>query len=131
MRHGGQELRVPASYAANIEFAPAGAILMSDSVNALFGHYTTTPTGFTTSAMGTTFVGYAGTDPSRTQVIAAVDAIAYGPMTNGTSAPSAAVEARVIADELIITFAGYQLTLDRAGTATDPTLPGPTPSAVS
>jgi hypothetical protein len=104
---------------------------MSDSVNALFGRYTTTPTGFTTSAMGTTLVGYDGRDPGRTLVIAAVDAIAYGPMTNGTSAPSATVDARVIANELIITTAGYQLTLHRAGTATDPTSPRPTPSAVS
>jgi len=131
VQHDGKRSPVPASYGVDIAFAPGGTIVMSDSVNALSGHYTTAPGGFTTSDMATTLAGYVGTDPVRTQIIEAIDAITFPSATNGTSASSVTVDARVVADQLIITVAGYQLTLDRAGPAADPARPAPTSGATS
>jgi len=117
VEHQGTKRSVPTSLDAWIEFGRTGQILMSDSVDALSGQYTTAGTGFVTSRMGTTYVAYGGTDPTRRTVIAAIDAIAFGPMTSGTSPPTMATHADVVAGRLVLDVAGYQLTLTRTGDA--------------
>ena len=115
--HNGTRLAVPATIKAAIEFTGSGKIRMNDSVNGLSGRYTRTATGFVTSRMGITFAVYSGADPTRRTVIAAIDAIAFGPMTSGTSPATMATQADVVAGRLVLDVAGYQLTFTRAGDA--------------
>jgi META domain len=123
VRNGQQHSAVPAALRAGIAFGTDGEVVMSDSVNALSGRYTTTATGFVVSEAGSTAAGYAGTDPTTLLVIKAVDAIALGPMTTGTSAPTVESRARVQAGRLVIEASGYELTFERAGpSGTPPTI---------
>lgn len=127
-----KHVSVPASYRATIEFRTDGALGMSDSVNYLFGHYTLTAAAFITSGIGSTLALYAGDDAIRRIAIAAMDTIAYGPMTDGRSAPSVTSTAHLTDDRhLVITAASYRLTFLRSGNASTTLQPPPTPRTTS
>jgi hypothetical protein len=115
---------VPPSLAATIQFSPAGTFVASDTVNTVSGSYSSTSTGFTVNSAGTTLVGYAGTDPERLDVIAAVGAITGGEGANN--------DVTVTADSptsVRMAVSGYTLTFRRAGHAQSFGPASPTPSA--
>lgn len=123
----GKHVSVPASYKVTIEFRTDGGLGMSDSVNYFVGHYTPTAAGFITSGIGSTLALYAGDDAIRKIAIAAMETIAYGPMTDGRSAPSVTSTAHLTDDRhLVITAASYRLTFVRSGNASTAQQPPPT-----
>ncbi len=126
VEHGGTRLNVPGGLGASIEFTAPDKLVMSDGVNTLFGRFTPTATGFTASEMGATLVGYVGSDTTRLTVIDAMGSLAFGPMTNGTSAPRVAVRATVDVGRLVLAVADYRLTFDKARGAAHATGPSAT-----
>jgi hypothetical protein len=93
-----------------------GQLVCFDSVNVLSGGYDLTATGLETHVRGTTLVGYDGCDPARVAVIAAVGALAD---LTGEGRRPVAVSARVVAQELVLTVPGRELTFRRAGHIAD------------
>jgi len=113
----GREVDVPGSVDATFQLTADGRFLASDSVNALSGTYTATRSGFTVTHAVTTLVGYAGADPTRLAVIAAMGAVLLR---------EGAVGAKVTASVLTLTAAGYQLSFRAAGPAVSYPPPSPT-----
>jgi len=61
----GGKVDVPDSINATFQLTSDGRFLGSDSVNALSGTYTATPTGFSVTSIATTLLPDADTDPRR------------------------------------------------------------------
>jgi len=104
----GRNVDVPDSINATIQLTSDGRFLASDSINALSGTYTATRTGFTVTSTATTLVGYAGTDPTKLAVIAAIDAVL---------GREAAVAAKTTGTTLTLNAPNYQLTFREEGPA--------------
>ncbi len=113
---GRTRVEVPSDWYAWIEFSTAGCFLLDDGVNAMGGKYTSGATGFTTSEVGTTLVGYVGGDPGKA-LIAAMGEVALGPLTSGTTGPTATTRAEVTDGSLQLSTPGYHLTLAQTGPA--------------
>ena len=113
----GRKLDVPDSLVATFQLTPDGLFLASDSVNALSGAYTATRTGFAVTHTATTLVGYAGTDPTRLAVIAAMNAVL---LREGS------VRAETSGSTLTLIAPNYQLSFREAGPAVTHPPPSPT-----
>jgi DNA-directed RNA polymerase specialized sigma24 family protein len=112
-------LAVPTSLRAEVGFTRDGYVLGDDTVNALQGRYRETTDGYTLRDGGTTLAAYAGKDPDRLRVIAAVDAlflVIVDSVGSRQPAPTVRVAAR---------FDGQRLTLERGGTVLSFTRSGP------
>jgi hypothetical protein len=107
---GSTTVSIPASFAAVLSFPSPDEILMSDGVNAIDGKLTLTPTGFTTSNVGTTLTGYVGPDPRRLLTIRAMAAVTGSYV--GVPATHA-VQVRIADGQLRVDTAGYDLTFQR------------------
>lgn len=112
VERAGARWAVPADLDATIEFTAAGDVRLFDSVNTVFGRYTTTPTGFVTARSGSTLAAYDGSDDARRAVIAGVDAIAFGEPGH-RSPPSVPSQADLAGGRLVIRVAGFTLTFAR------------------
>ena len=103
--HGGKVTSIPARLQVALRFSPGGQFGASDSVNFHSGTYRTTGDGFTTTALASTLVGYAGHDPA---VLLAISAI--GSFGDGVHAT-----AKLAADRLVVGVGSYTLTCQRRG----------------
>jgi hypothetical protein len=97
-------------------------LLASDTVNALSGTYASTRTGFAVMSAGSTAVAYAGTDPTRLVVIAAMGAVA---------GQKSDVIAQLAGTALVLTAPNYELTFRDQGPAVVYPSASPTPTAPS
>ncbi len=102
---------VPADLGASASFRPGGDFQLSDGTNSMFGHYDATATSVRLRDVGRTFALYAGDDPVRLAVIAAMDELT-------------AREARVSVskDRLVVTTDSHELVFTR-GEAVTSTVP--------
>ena len=114
--HGGKVTSIPARLQVALRFSPGGQFGASDSVNFHGGTYRTTGDGFTTSALVSTLVGYAGHDPA---VLLAVNAI--GSLGSGLRAT-----VQLTAGRLVVGVGSYTLTCQRRGRQADVASPGDT-----
>jgi hypothetical protein len=114
----GRTVDVPDSIDATLQLTSDGQFLASDSVNALSGTYTGTPTGFRVTSTGTTLVGYAGTDPTTEAVIAAIDVVARD---------QTVVAAKTTGTTLTLNVSNYELIFREGG----PAVSYPPPSATA
>jgi hypothetical protein len=126
IRHAGETVVVPGSLTATLQLTLDHQLLASDTVNALSGTYASTRSGFAVMSAGSTAVGYAGTDPTRLTVIAAMAAVA---------GQKSDVTAKLPGTALVLTVPDYELTFRDQGPAViyppaSPT-PTPTPTATS
>ena len=103
--HGGKVISIPARNRVALQFSPGGGFGANDSVNFHSGTYAATSDGFTTSALATTLVGYAGHNPA---VLTAIDAI--GSFDNGAHAT-----AQLTGNRLVVRVGSYTLTCQRHG----------------
>jgi len=103
--HDGTAAPVPAGYSVYLEFTPDGHFAAKEPVNFHSGRYTLAPGGFTTSGLGMTMKGYAGSDPI---VLLAQKAI-------GAFHSHSRAHATVRGDTLTVTMNGYTLIAQRAG----------------
>jgi hypothetical protein len=88
-------------------------------VNALSGRFTKFADGFEVRDVGSTAVGYSGSDPHRVAAIAAFNTLTYG-NRDGVTQSSPARNRVVSADEtrLVIQAGALRLTFERTGPAT-------------
>jgi hypothetical protein len=93
----------PSRLQVALRFSPGGQFGANDSINFHSGRYRRTSDDFTTSALSTTSVGYAGHDPV---VLLAISAI--GSFDNGVHAPAA-----LTAGRLVVAVGSYTLTCQR------------------
>jgi len=107
--HEGKVTSIPARLQVALRFSPGGQFGANDSVNFHSGTYRTTGHGFTTSALSSTLVGYAGHDPA---VLLAISAI--GSFDNGARAT-----VKLTADRLVVGVGSYTLTCQRRGPQAD------------
>jgi hypothetical protein len=103
--HDGKVTSIPARMQVALQFSPGGQFGANDSINFHSGTYRTTSDGFTTSALDSTLVGYAGHDPV---VLLAVSVI--GSFDNGVHAT-----VKVTGDRLVVGVNSYTLTCQRRG----------------
>jgi hypothetical protein len=103
--HGGKVTSIPPRLQVALRFSPGGQFGANDSINFHSGTYRATGGGFTTSALSSTLVGYAGHDPA---VLLAISAI--GSFGNGVHATVTLTEGR-----LVIGVGSYTLTCQRRG----------------
>jgi hypothetical protein len=103
--HGGKVTSIPARLQVALSFSPAGQFGANDSINFHSGTYRTTGDGFTTSALSSTLVGYAGHDPA---VLLAIGAI-------GSFSNSVHATVKLTADRLVLGVGSYTLTCQRRG----------------
>jgi hypothetical protein len=109
-------LSVPDAHGAMIGYTHHGYVLGDDSVNSIGAHYTATNDGYTVSDAATTLVGYAGGDPVRKRVIAAVNAMFFSIADSAEAAPPPVeVSVRLDGDTLTLVSGDTTLTLTRAG----------------
>lgn len=121
IRHAGQTFTPAPTVRATLQLTADGTYLADDSVNAISGTYRGSTSGFRTTRAASTLVGYAGSDPARLAVIAAMAAL-----TSGSSASAQAKDGI-----LTITVSGYELTFRDIGPAVTHPPASPTPTAVS
>ena len=114
--HGGKVTSIPARLQVALRFSPGGQFGASDSVNFHGGTYRTTGDGFTTSALVSTLVGYAGHDPA---VLLAISAI-------GSFGDGARATAVLTGDRLVVGIGSYTLTCQRRGPQADVPAPAGT-----
>jgi hypothetical protein len=114
--HNGKVTSIPARWRVALQFSPGGQFGANDSLNFHSGTYRTTRDGFTTSAMGSTLVGYAGHDPA---VLLAIGAI--GSFGNGAHAT-----VKLTGDRLVVGVGSYTLTCQRRGSRADVPTPAGT-----
>jgi len=105
--HDGKVMRIPARLQVALRFSPGGQFGANDSVNFHSGRYRATDDGFTTSALSSTLVGYAGHDPA---VLLAISAI--GSFGDGVHAT-----VKLTADRLVVGVGSYTLSCQRSGAA--------------
>jgi hypothetical protein len=103
--HGGKVTNIPARLQVTLEFSPGGQFGANDSINFHSGTFRVADDGFTTSALASTLVGYAGHDPV---VLLAISAI--GSFGEGVHAT-----ANLTADRLVVGVGSYTLTCQRRG----------------
>jgi hypothetical protein len=103
--HGGKATNIPARLQVALRFSPGGQFGANDSVNFHSGMYRTTGDGFTTSALSSTLVGYAGHDPAALLAISAI-----GSFGNGVHAT-----AKLTTGRLVVGVGSYTLTCQRRG----------------
>jgi hypothetical protein len=103
--HGGKVTSIPARLQVALRFSPGGQFGANDSINFHSGTYRVAGDGFTTSALSSTLVGYAGDDPA---VLLAISAI--GSFGNGVHAT-----ANLTAGRLMVGIGSYTLTCQRRG----------------
>lgn len=112
--HNGIDTSIPARLQVALQFSRGGQFGADDGVNTSGGTYRATGDGFTTSALSTTLIGYAGHDPA---VLLAMKAIAsFG---NGGHAT-----VRLTGDRLVVGIGSYTLTCQRHGLVPTPPSPG-------
>ena len=107
IRHEGKVTSIPARFDVDLRFSQNGRFLASDSVNSHSGSFRVTPGGFTTSAMATTAVGYAGHDP-----VILLSQRAMAAFDDGAHAT-----VKVTRNRLVVSVASYTLTCQRDGPA--------------
>ena len=105
---GGKVTSIPARLQVALGFSPGGQFGANDSINVHSGTYRITGDGFTTSALSSTLVGYAGHDPA---VLLAIGAI--GSFGNGVHAT-----VKLTAGRLVVGVGSYTLTSQRRGPQT-------------
>jgi heat shock protein HslJ len=103
--HGGKATSIPARLQVALRFSPGGQFGANDSINFHSGTYRTTGDGFTTSALSSTLVGYAGHDPA---VLLAISAI-------GSFGNSVHATVKLTAGQLVVGVGSYTLTCQRRG----------------
>ena len=97
--HQGKVTSIPARFHVDLRFSPNGRFLANDPVNSHSGTFRVTDGGFTTSALASTAVGYAGHDPV---ILLSQNAMmAFG---NGTH-----VTAQVTGNRLVVSVGSYTL----------------------
>lgn len=101
--HGGEVTSIPARMRVDLRFAPGGQFGANDGVNFHSGTYRPTTEGFTTSALDSTLVGYAGHDPAVALSISAI-----GSFDNGVPAT-----VKLTGDRLVVNVNSYILTCQR------------------
>lgn len=114
--HDGKVTRTPARMQVALQFSPGGQFGANDGINFHSGTYRTTSDGFTTSALASTAVGYAGHDPA---VLVAIDAIRS--FDNGVHAT-----VKLTADRFVVGVDSYTLTCRRSGPRADVPAPAGT-----
>jgi hypothetical protein len=122
IEHDGQKTSVPPSWDATVEFS-GGRVSMYDTGNAVGGPYSRTPDGFTLFDQAITDKLVVSTDPVRTLVMQAMDAISFG---GSSQANAGVVEATVDGDSMVLTIQGFTLTFSRDGQAHLYASPAPT-----
>jgi hypothetical protein len=110
VRHGADDVRIPAALGAYVGFARDHTLSADDTVNAYFGRYRVQGNTYHPLDVGTTDVGYAGRDRARLALIGAVQALTRS---------DAAVTARVGGGRLRLSTAGYTVTCTDLGPARD------------
>jgi len=107
--HNGKVTSIPARLQVALRFSPGGQFGADDNVNFHSGTYRTTSDGFTTSALASTAVGYAGHDPAVLVAIGAIGSFDHG------------VHATVMltGDRLVVGVDSYTLTCQRRGRRAD------------
>ena len=103
----GKVTSIPGRFNVNLQFSRAGRFLADDPVNSHSGRFRLTPGGFTTSAVVSTAVGYAGHDP-----VILLSQRAMMTLANGAHAA-----ARVTGNRLVVSVGSYTLTCQRHGPA--------------
>jgi hypothetical protein len=103
--HGGKVTSIPARLQVALRFSPGGQFGANDGVNSYGGTYRVAGDGFTTSALSSTLIGYAGRDPA---ILLAVSAI--GSFDDGIHAT-----VTLTADRLVVGVGSYTLTCQRRG----------------
>ena len=101
--HDGKVTSIPSRLQVNLRFSRGGQFGANDGINFHSGTYRRTGDGFTTSALSTTSVGYAGNDPAVLLAISAIDSF-----DNGVHARAA-----LTADRLVVAVGTYTLTCQR------------------
>jgi hypothetical protein len=114
--HDGKVTSIPARMQVALQLSPGGQFGANDSVNFHSGTYRTTSDGFTTSALGSTLVGYAGHDPA---VLLAISAI--GSFDVGVHAT-----VKLTGDRLVVGVDSYTLDCQRRGPRADVPAPAGT-----
>lgn len=101
------EYDVPPDLRASASFLPGGDFRLFDGTNSMFGRYEATTTSVRLRDVGRTFALYAGNDPVRRAVIAAMDELTVQ-------------EARVSvsADRLVVTTKSHEMVFARGDVAT-------------
>ncbi|HSR85847.1 MAG TPA: hypothetical protein VLM11_16860 [Streptosporangiaceae bacterium] len=105
--HGGKVTSIPARFNVDLRFSPNGRFLADDPINSHSGTFRVTPSGFTTSDVGSTAVGYAGHDP--------VILLSQRAMTAFGSGVHSTVN--VTGKRLVVSVGAYTLTCQRHGPA--------------
>lgn len=123
-------ISVPKSLGAEVGFTRDGHVFGDDTVNALQGRYRATPGGYRVQHGGTTYVGYAGTDPIRQRVIAAVDGLflAYAATPDSIPTP-VTVAVHLDGDRLSLRHGATTVILTRAGRQPDALTSSPSSTA--
>jgi len=107
IRHEGKVTSIPARFNVDLRFSRNGRFLANDPINSRSGSFRMVPGGFTTSAVGTTAVGYAGHDP-----VILLSQRAMMAFDNGARAT-----VKVTGNRLEVSVASYTLTCQRDGPA--------------
>jgi len=107
IRHEGKVTSIPSRFNVDLRFSRNGRFLANDPINSHSGSFRMTPGGFTTSAVGTTAVGYAGHDP--------VILLSQRAMMAFNNSAHATV--KVTGNRLVVSVASYTLTCQRHGPA--------------
>ena len=107
--HNGKVTSIPARLQVALRFSPGGQFGAENNVNFHSGTYRTTSDGFTTSALASTAVGYAGHDPAVLVAIGAIGSFDHG------------VHATVMltGDRLVVGVDSYTLNCQRRGRRAD------------
>ena len=116
VQHGTARTSIPAALNGSVAFAPDRTLRADDAVNAYFGSYALDGEGYRPHDVGTTLVGYAGHDPARLDLIAAVRALTG----------SEVVIVGAAADTLQLSAGGYTVRCAKLGIAHDEAPPSPT-----
>jgi hypothetical protein len=103
---GAAPIDIPVALRATLRFAPTGRFLSFDSLNTYGGTYVLTSSGYKTSDVAGTLVGFSGSDPVRLAAIKAIGSASYAP---------AQLAAQVIGDTLTISTPISTLTFLRDG----------------
>jgi heat shock protein HslJ len=107
IRHEGKVTSIPARFNVDLRFSPNGRFLGNDPINSHSGSFRMTPGGFTTSAVASTAVGYAGHNP-----VILLSQRAMMAFHNGAHAT-----VKVTGTRLVVSVASYTLTCQRHGSA--------------
>ena len=107
IRHEGKVTSIPARFNVDLRFSRNGRFLADDPINSHSGNFRMTPGGFTTSAVGSTAVGYVGHDP--------VILLSQKAMTAFGNGAQATVN--MTGNRLVVSVATYTLTCQRHGPA--------------